>query len=100
MTNQIDATRRYGRSPDVVTREIEGEVLIIPITSGVGDLEEELYSLNDFGREIWNHLDGTRSLEEIAREFEGRYEAASGEILEDMMGFVGELFKRRMVVDL
>jgi len=40
-------------SEDVVSREIEGELIIVPIASGIGDMDDELYTLNDPGRAIW-----------------------------------------------
>ena len=53
-------------SDDVVSREIEGELILVPIASGIGDLEDELYTLNETGRAIWQHLDGKRTLAEVA----------------------------------
>ena len=62
-------------SDDVVSREIEGELIIVPITSGIGDLEDELYTLNDTGRAIWHRLDGQRTLAEIAADLETEFDA-------------------------
>lgn len=90
----------YRPSEDVVAREIEGETIIVPITSGIGDLEDELYTLNETGREVWRRLDGTRSLREIAAELARDYEAPSGEIEADVAGLVGELVRRRMLVEI
>ena len=36
-------------SEDVVAREIEGEFIIVPLAAGIGDMEDELYSLNESG---------------------------------------------------
>ena len=43
----------YVPSEDVVAREIEGEMIIVPIASGIGDMEDELYTLNETGKAIW-----------------------------------------------
>ena len=32
--------------------------VIVPLTAGVGDLEDELYSLNESGKDVWRLLDG------------------------------------------
>ena len=48
----------YAPSDGVVAREIEGEVVIVPLKAGIGDLEDELYSLNETGRGVWRLLNG------------------------------------------
>lgn len=40
-------------SPDIVAREIGDEIIIIPLIAGIGDADDELYSLNASGRAIW-----------------------------------------------
>lgn len=87
----------YKISENVVAREIQGEFLIIPITSGAGDAEGEIFSLNETGRAIWNKLDGKRSLKKVAQELSGKFEAAKEEIEKDCLGLVEELLKRKMV---
>ena len=95
MTPRLDAV--YRPSADIVAREIEGQLIIVPIAAGVGDMEDELYSLNDSGRAVWGKLDGKRSLGEIVAELSDEYEASPGEIEADVTGLVGELLRRRML---
>lgn len=85
-------------SEDVVAREVEGEFLIIPIASGVGDMEDELYSLNECGKAIWDKLDGEKSLDKIKNELVDEYDVTAEEIETDILGFVDELFKRKILV--
>jgi hypothetical protein len=85
-------------SEDVVAREIEGELVIVPLTSGIGDMEDELYTLNDSGKAIWNQLDGKKSLGTIVDEFVTEYDADRNEIEQDVIGLVTELVKRKMLV--
>lgn len=86
------------KSEDIVSREIEGELLIVPIASGIGDMEDELYTLNDTGREIWNLIDGARSLDVITTDLSSRYEAETDEITKDVIGIVSELVNRRILL--
>jgi hypothetical protein len=88
----------YVPSEDVVAREIEGEMIIVPIASGIGDMEDELYTLNDTGKAIWKHLDGKRSLGQIAKDLMDEYEAPLADLERDVLGLVGELVKRKMLV--
>ena len=53
----------YKPSGDVVAREIEGEIVIAPLVSGIGDMEDELFTLNDTGKAIWDKRNGRRRLE-------------------------------------
>lgn len=85
-------------SDDVVSREIEGELIIVPITSGIGDLEDELYTLNDTGRAIWEKLDGQRTLDEIAASLIQDYDGQKDQIVSDVVGLVQELARRKIVV--
>ncbi len=88
----------YAPSEDVVAREIEGEFIIIPIATGVGDMEDELYSLNESGKAIWDKLDGKRSLAHIKAELIDEYEVAEEEIEIDIKSFVKELAVRNIIV--
>jgi len=83
----------------VVARNIEGELIIVPLTSGIGDMEEEIYTLNDTGRAIWEKLDGQKNLREIVEALKTEFEAEPEEIEGDVLGLIGELLKRRMVVE-
>ncbi len=88
----------YAPSEDVVAREIEGELIIIPLTTGIGDMDEELYTLNDTGKVIWAHLDGQKDLQKIVEELAMEFKASPGEIERDVLGLVGELASRKIVV--
>lgn len=97
MTTQMDTV--YAPSDDVVAREIEGELIIVPLVAGIGDLEDELYTLNETGKTIWNQLDGKRTLRDIIVTLERDYDAQPGVITSDVLGLVEELFRRRMLVE-
>ena len=88
----------YVPSEDVVAREIEGELIIVPLVAGIGDIEDELFTLNETGRAIWELLDGQRTLKDVVEELSSEFDALKREIQEDVMGFVRELLKRGMLV--
>ena len=50
----------YVPSEDVVARIIEDEIIIVPLVAGIGDADEELYTMNETGRAIWQRLDGKK----------------------------------------
>lgn len=55
----------YRRSTAVVSRQISGETLVVPIRGKVGDLAS-IYSFNDAGSVLWAALEQPRSLEDLA----------------------------------
>jgi hypothetical protein len=98
MTEKIDLDKAYGPSEDVVVREIEGEIVIVPLASGIGDLEDELFTLNETARAVWDRIDGSRPLAEVVRDLTDAYEAPDGLVASDVVGFLQELYDRRMIV--
>ena len=80
----------YGVSDDVVAREIEGEIIIVPLVAGIGDLEDELFTLNETGKAIWDRLDGRRSLNDVIAELAVEYQAEPEEIENDVLGLTQE----------
>ncbi len=93
----LDAT--YVPSEDVVFRDIEGELIIVPRTSGIGDMEDAIFTLNETGRAIWERLDGQRSLRDMVEDLSAEYQSPAGEMERDVMGLATELLKRRMLVE-
>ncbi len=80
---QLDAC--YRKSPSIVSREIAGEMILVPIRQNVGDLES-IYTLNETAAFAWELLDGQRSVQairdQIAAEFEVGVEEAEQDLLE------------------
>jgi hypothetical protein len=87
-------------SKDIVARKIEGEIVIVPLVSGIGNLEDELFTLNETGRAVWERLDGKKALREIAAELAFEYDGPLEEIERDVTGLIDELIKRRMLVEI
>jgi len=83
----------------VVARVIEGELIIVPLTAGIGDLEDELYTLNETGKAIWNLLDGKMTLKDVAWKLSAEFEAPEDALERDVLGLVTELYQRRMLVE-
>lgn len=99
MESTISRDAVYRPSDDLVAREIDGQLVIVPIAASIGDLEDELYALNDTARAVWGKLDGRRTVEAVVGELAGEYSGASTEeIGSDVAGLMQELLKRRMVV--
>jgi len=86
-------------SEDVVARNIEGEMLIVPLTKGIGDMEDALYTLNKTGMAIWACIDGKKKIKDIVAELSEKFEASSSELEQDVFGFADELLKRGILIE-
>jgi hypothetical protein len=84
-------------SDDVVAREIEGEIIIVPLVAGIGDADDELYTLNETAHELWNRLDGQRTLGDVAVALGEEFSAPLEEIQTDVLGFATEMAARRIL---
>jgi hypothetical protein len=79
METKIELDAAYVPSDDIVAREIEGEIIIVPLVSGIGDMEDKLFTLNETGRAIWYRLDGQKSLKSVVEELSVEFEDPEGE---------------------
>jgi len=52
------------RNPATVSRVIAGETLVVPICSGVGDMEA-IYTFNALGAQLWDLLEQKLSAEDL-----------------------------------
>lgn len=85
-------------SDDVVAREIEGEIIIVPLVAGIGDADDELYTLNETGQAIWQQLDGERTLGDVVSALVAAFDAPRANIEADVLGFAGEMAQRGILM--
>jgi hypothetical protein len=61
-------TRYYAKDADLVTRDVAGETIVVPIKNKVGDLNS-IFTLNEIGTVIWGLIDGKRRVERDCQRF-------------------------------
>jgi hypothetical protein len=98
METQVTVDTICMPSEDVVAREIEGDMIIVPLVAGIGDADDELYTLNETGKAIWKKLDGQRSLKQVSVELQDQFSSSSEEIKADVLGFAAEMIQRGILV--
>lgn len=96
---QINLDAVYTPSDEIVARTIEGEVIIVPLAAGIGDMNDDLFSLNETGRAIWQRLDGTRTVRQIVSELSDEYAKSEDTITAPVSLFLQELVQRRMLIE-
>lgn len=78
-------TIRLEKDPNVVSREIAGERILVPIRAQAADMAA-IYVLNETGARIWDLLDGQHSISQIqeilVQEYDVSHEDAGSDIAE------------------
>ncbi len=77
-------TDTYQQDPSIVSREIAGEVILVPIRNNVGDLES-IYTLNETAARIWALLDGEHTLADVRDAIVAEFEVEADEAEADLM---------------
>ncbi len=98
MVTQLNLNVVCAPSGDIVAREIEGEFIIVPLVAGIGDAEDEMYTLNETGHAIWRKLDGARTLGAVVEALAQEFATPRADIESDVLGFASELVERRILI--
>jgi hypothetical protein len=99
MYETVNMNSRYIISENVVARKIEGETILVPTTAGIGDLGEDLFTVNESGDAILSLLDGKRTLNDVVSLLSSGYGADEEELKIDVIGFANELFRRKILIE-
>jgi Coenzyme PQQ synthesis protein D (PqqD) len=77
-------------SPSVVTRKTGNEYVLVPVTNNIADMDS-VYTLNETGAFIWEHIDGNRSLESIIEILISEYDTDTETAESDLLDFVNKM---------
>ncbi len=80
----------YSKNPDFVQRDVAGECILVPIRRTLTDAKS-IFVLNDTGAALWNRIDGTRPIHEIASEFAEEYDVAAEQLSQDFETLLADL---------
>jgi hypothetical protein len=81
---------RHIRNADIVSRDVAGETIVVPISRGGGDLDS-VYMFNPLGRELWLLLEEGRTGEELAKWVTTHYQVPPEQAMTDIHDFLAEL---------
>jgi hypothetical protein len=90
------ATPRFVRNQDVVSRLIDGELIIVPVRRGVGDMNS-LYTLNSVGSVLWEFMAEDHSLPEMVERVCQEFEVSSTQALQDIESFLNLMLQEKLV---
>ena len=81
---------RHARNTAIVSRDVAGETIVVPICRGVGDLDS-VYTFNPVGQSLWRLLESGRSVEELANWVVTHYEVDAKQAVVDVQSYLSEL---------
>jgi hypothetical protein len=88
---------RFVRNQEVVSRKIDGELIIVPIRSGVGDLNS-LYTLNPVGSVLWDFMTEGHTVPEMVERVCDEFEVSTNQAKRDIEEFLGSLIEEKLVL--
>ena len=100
MTSPVGLNCIYKISEEIIFKDIEGTSILIPVISGVGDLNSDIFQLNETGSRVWEMLDGTTPLENIVLTLADEYDAPAQSIEEDVLNLIRTLVEKQFVYDI
>ena len=87
----------YAKTEDIVSRKIADEVILVPIKSNVGDLDN-IYTLNSVGGRIWELIDGKRDLPDFKNSIVEEFDVSAEKAEKDVREFLDNL-KQVMAIE-
>jgi hypothetical protein len=86
----------FRRRDNLVTREIAGETIVVPISGELADLQR-VYSLNPTGAFIWQHVNGDNTLDAIHRALVKDFKIGEKDAWADLAELVAELAQAALI---
>jgi Coenzyme PQQ synthesis protein D (PqqD) len=87
---------RFIRNQDVVARQIEEELIIVPIRRGVGDMNS-LYTLNSVGSVLWEFMAQEHSLTEMVARVCDEFEVTASQANSDIQAFLDSMLEEKLI---
>ena len=88
---------QYKRSENVVSRELGGQTVLIPIQQQTVDVQS-IYALNATAETVWGLLVNPSTLDALVAELAKEYIASTDLIRNDVVKLLDELMKEKVVI--
>ncbi len=82
----------YRKDPNIVARQIAGEMILVPIRQHLGDLDS-IYLLNETALFAWGMFDGIHTLGDIRQQITQQFEVDLQQAGEDLLELADHLEK-------
>ena len=91
-----DTQKVITRSANVVTRELAGEIVLVPITQTSADFQQ-VHLLNNTAAAVWEAIEEPRTLAELLSLLAESYGASQGTIAADVEELLTDLHTRGLL---
>ena len=79
-------------SKSIVTTKTGNEYVLVPVANNIADMNS-VYTLNETGAFIWEHINGKNSVEDIIDEMTKEFEVDSVTASNDLFAFIDDMRK-------
>lgn len=83
MSNAIEASSTYQKSPDFIARKITNELVLIPLQRRLENVDS-IFSLNETACYVWDLIDGSRTFGQICSETAKAFDAPEAAVEGDV----------------
>ena len=84
-------------SPSVVTRKTGNEYVLVPVTNNIADMNS-VYTLNETGAFVWEHIDGKNSVEDLIDVVVNEYETDKETATKDVLSLLDDMNKYLIIL--
>jgi hypothetical protein len=91
-------SRVYMRGKDIISRNIAGETILVPIRGNLADMQH-IFTLNPVGVYIWEQLEGEKPLAAILESLLEHFEASREQATTDMLEFIDKVVETGLVTE-
>jgi Coenzyme PQQ synthesis protein D (PqqD) len=83
-------------SQSVVTTKTGNEYVLVPVANNIADMNS-VYTLNETGAFIWEHIDGKKTVEEIITDLMSEYDVDFERASKDVFSFIDDMSRYLIV---
>jgi len=89
-------SRTYIRGEDIISRNIAGETILVPIRGNLADMQY-IFTLNSVGVFIWDHINGEYKLAEILDMLLENFETTREQAEIDTLEFIAQVMEKGLI---
>lgn len=95
----MDLDTVYAPSEKIISRNILGEIVIVPIQSGIADFSDAMYSFNETGALAWKCIEQKKNIRQICEAIAEEYDADTDRIETGVKTLIFELLEKGIIVE-
>ncbi len=90
-------TEVYAKTTGFVEKQVGDETILVPISNQVAQMSE-VFTLNELGSFIWQHIDGVKNVQDIINEVLKNYDSTEQIVITDVVEFVKRALNKGLIV--